>query len=125
MTRLAAVSWLADLLVVVVFATLGRLSHAEALDPAGWLHTAWPFFAGLALGRAAAAALRLHPLGRRCGTLAWLTTVSCGMVLRHVAEGEGTPVSFVIVASCFLGLGLLGWRQVLIAVRRAGSARPA
>jgi hypothetical protein len=35
--------------------------------------------------------------------------VAVGMLLRVVA-GQGTAVSFIIVALCFLGLFLLGWR---------------
>jgi membrane protein implicated in regulation of membrane protease activity len=43
------------------------------------------------------------------GIAVWLSTVAVGMVLRVVA-GQGTAVSFIIVALCFLGLFLLGWR---------------
>ena len=37
-----------DLIVVLLFATIGRLSHGEAADPLGILTTAWPFVIALA-----------------------------------------------------------------------------
>jgi hypothetical protein len=43
------------------------------------------------------------------GVGAWLCTVAFGMVLR-VVSGQGTALSFIIVALAFLGLFLLGWR---------------
>jgi hypothetical protein len=49
---------------------------------------------------------------------AWLGTVALGMALR-VVSGQGTAVSFVIVALIFLGLFLLGWRLLArLAARR-------
>ena len=49
----------------------------------------------------------------------WLATVAIGMVLRHVTDA-GTAVSFIVVATVFLGAALLGWRAVaeLITKRR-------
>ena len=38
-----------DLIVVLLFATIGRLSHGEAADPLGVLTTAWPFVIALAV----------------------------------------------------------------------------
>ena len=35
-----------------------------------------------------------------------------GMVLRRTAFDKGTAVSFIVVATVFLGLFLLGWRLV-------------
>ena len=54
--------WLAlDLLLVAVFATVGRLSHDDSLTVAGWWTTAWPFLAGTLLVWAALAATRRPP----------------------------------------------------------------
>ena len=36
-----------DLAVVLLFASIGRLSHGEAADPGGIVVTAWPFIVGL------------------------------------------------------------------------------
>jgi Protein of unknown function (DUF3054) len=48
----------------------------------------------------------------------WIATVAVGMALRAVS-GQGTAVSFVVVATLVLGLFLIGWRGLtLLAVRR-------
>jgi membrane protein implicated in regulation of membrane protease activity len=57
------------------------------------------------------------------GIAAWLGTVAVGMVLRVVA-GQGTAISFIIVALCFLGLFLLGWRLLARIFSRPAAGRP-
>lgn len=98
-----------DALCVLVFALIGRSSHAEGLSVVGVLQTAWPFLLGLAVGTAIAAALRLGPRSAHWGVCAWVSTVAGGMLTRHL-EHEGTAPAFVLVASGFVGLALLGWR---------------
>jgi hypothetical protein len=94
---------------VLVFVVIGRANHGHGEAVGGVASTAWPFLAGLAVGWLAALAWR-HPVRLwPAGVGAWLGTVAVGMVLRVVA-GQGTAVSFIIVALCFLGLFLLGWR---------------
>jgi Protein of unknown function (DUF3054) len=47
--------------------------------------------------------------------------VAVGMVLR-VVSGQGTAFAFVVVALCFLGAGMVGWRllaRLRLPVRRA------
>lgn len=112
-----------DLLVVLVFATLGRASHDLELGPAGILTTAWPFLLGTAVGWVCL--LRPAPAVR-----SWwvdgLVVASCalvlGMLLRWIT-GEGTATPFVLVAAGVLLGGLLGWRAVeflvVPALRRA------
>jgi hypothetical protein len=40
----------------------------------------------------------------------WVVTVVAGMVLRHFMFDRGTALPFIIVASCFTLLFLVGWR---------------
>jgi hypothetical protein len=122
MTRLAAVL---DACCVLVFVVIGRASHTRGEALAGIASTAWPFLAGLVLGWAASRAWR-RPLALvPAGVVIWLATVTVGMVLR-VVSGQGTAVSFTVVALVFLGLFLLGWRAVAtLIVRRGGNSRPA
>jgi Protein of unknown function (DUF3054) len=98
-----------DVAAVLVFVVIGRASHNHGESVPGVASTAWPFLAGLGAGWLVARAWRRPMALVPAGIAAWLGTVAVGMVLRVVA-GQGTAVSFIIVALCFLGLFLLGWR---------------
>lgn len=111
-----------DVVLVLVFAIIGRASHTESLDVVGVLETFWPFLAGLAIGWLASQAWR-RPFGIALpGISIWLITVIGGMLFR-VISGQGTALAFVIVATVVLGILLIGWRAVAGAItrRRAGS----
>jgi hypothetical protein len=113
-----AIAFVVDAVVVLVFAAVGRRSHAEPGAVTGVLETAWPFLTGLALGWAGfAAAHRRAPLAVADAVGLWVPTVAIGMLLRQLT-GKGTALSFVIVATVFLGMGLLGWRAVAQHFRR-------
>ncbi len=116
----AVLGFLADSLLVVLFAAIGRRSHEESDGLAGVVVTAWPFLAGVVIGWLAVLAVRRSwPARVRDGVPVWVATVAAGMLLRHVT-GKGTAASFVVVATAFLGLFLLGWRavRVLVAQKR-------
>ncbi|MGI9822431.1 DUF3054 domain-containing protein [Agromyces sp. Marseille-Q5079] len=115
-----------DAVLVVVFALIGRSSHAEALDPVGLWGTTWPFLVGAALGWLAIRAWRAPFAVWPTGAVVWASSVIVGMLLR-VVSGQGTAVAFIIVATVTLGLFLVGWRAIAQLVRRlrrpaAGSA---
>jgi hypothetical protein len=95
--------WLAiDLLLVGVFAVVGRLSHYDTLSVAGWWSTAWPFLAGTVLAWAALTATRRPPAAVTSGLVVWVGALVGGMVLRQ-ASGQGTATAFVVVATLVLG----------------------
>ena len=99
-----------DLVLVVVFAVIGRASHGEALSLSGVLVTAWPFLLGCLIGSVLGSlVLRLGWL--REGLLVWAITVVVGMLLRGIAGG-GMAIGFLIVATGVLALFLVGWRMV-------------
>ena len=105
--------WLAvDLLLVAVFAVIGRLSHYGNLTVAGWWTTAWPFLAGTLLAWAALAATRRPPAAVTSGLVVWFGALVGGMVLRQ-ASGQGTATAFVVVATLVLGALLVLPRLVL------------
>lgn len=113
-----------DALLVVVFCAIGRRSHDEAVL-AGLLRTVWPFATGLVVGwlvvalrgRAAAGDARFDITALwPSGVVIWACTLVGGMLLR-VVSGQGTAVSFVLVAGVVLAVFLLGWRAVYKAVR--------
>ena len=110
-----------DVLLVVVFATIGRMSHAEGLSVPGILGTAWPFLAGTVIGWGGVKLLRKDwPLDVGPGITVWFATLVFGMLLL-IATGTGTAASFNAVAPTMLALLLIGWRYV--ATRATGPAR--
>ena len=121
----AATVALVDLVLVVVFAAIGRASHDEGLGVAGLAQTAGPFVAGWLVGWALVAlvpAIRVHPRGLPAGALVWVATVVVGMLVRH-ATGGGVQTSFVVVTTVVLAVFLLGWRAVAHLVTRGRSRR--
>ena len=122
--RRPPVAALLDVALVVVFAAVGRASHAESNPVVGALATAWPFLVGTAVGWVVVRVLRGRwPVEVGPGVTVWFSTVVFGMLLRHVT-GAGTAASFVVVASVVLAVFLLGWRALAayLAGRRATSA---
>ncbi|NUT57545.1 MAG: DUF3054 domain-containing protein [Agromyces sp.] len=116
-TASVVVALVVDAVLVVVFAVVGRSSHAEGLDVAGIWGTAWPFLAGLGVGWLAARAWR-HPLALwPTGVIVWASTLVVGMLLRLVT-GQGTAIAFIVVATLTLAVLLLGWRAIARAVIR-------
>ncbi|EGD54828.1 DUF3054 domain-containing protein [Gordonia neofelifaecis] len=120
--RRLALPAVADVVALCVFVAIGRSSHDEAGSLTGFVTTLWPFLCGAIVGWAATAALRrgrsftpaaLWP----AGVIVWVSTVVVGMVLR-VVSGQGTALSFCIVASIATAVLLLGWRAVAAAVGR-------
>ena len=113
-----------DAALVIVFAVIGRSSHAEGLDVAGVWGTAWPFLVGLAVGWTVARAWR-HPLVPwPTGVIEWAATLVVGMLLR-VASGQGVQLAFVIVAALTLAILLVGWRGVAALIARRSGTRAA
>jgi hypothetical protein len=112
---------LLDVVAVLLFATVGRRSHAEGLTVAGVLDTAWPFLVGVAIGWLATRAWRRSAALVPVGVAVWCASVVVGMLLRRLT-GDGTAAPFVVVATVVLGALLLGWRAVAHLVRRPGAA---
>lgn len=106
----------ADIVLVVVFAAIGRASHDEPVLAGLWT-TSWPFLAALAVGWLVTLAWRAPAAPVRTGLGVWAVTVVGGMLLR-AASGQGTAVAFIVVASITLLLFLVGWRLVAALVAR-------
>ena len=118
----------ADASAVLLFVLLGRSSHQEGSVLAGTAATAWPFLAGTAAGWLLLLAGGRRPGGPlpprsvRAGAVVLGATVAVGMAVRHLAGG-GTTASFVVVATVFLAVFLLGWRAVAGRVAARAGAR--
>lgn len=118
--RTLALGWVLalDALVLLVFAAVGRRSHDEGNPVLGAIETAWPFLLGAALMHLLVRfALARAAASLPAGVVIWVGTVVIGMLLRQ-ATGEGTAPSFIVVATCFTGFFLLGWRAVAAWVGR-------
>jgi hypothetical protein len=106
-----------DVLVVLAFVTLSRLSHDQSLAPDGVFGTAWPFLVGLVIGWLC--------------TFSWRTTLSlyaalgvfgCTLLLgigfRDITYTGAQP-SFVAMATSVLAVLLMGWRLIVfLEIRR-------
>jgi hypothetical protein len=122
-----AIGFVLDAVAVLVFAAVGRRSHAESDAVTGVLVTAWPFLAGLLATWAGFVAVhRRAPLTALEAVPIWLPMVAIGMLLRQLT-GKGTAPSFIVVATLVLGAFMLGWRAVAIAAdkRRRRARRTA
>ena len=115
--RSARLAVILDCCCVLVFVIIGRVDHVKGESLAGIASTAWPFLAGLAGGWLAARVWRQPFRPWPAGVGAWLGAVALGMLFR-VVSGQGTAPAFIGVALAFLGLFLLGWRLVRLAVLR-------
>jgi hypothetical protein len=111
-------SSVADGAAILLFAAVGRLSHAEGVTPLGVLEVAWPFLAGGAVGTLAGRTWR-RPASLPSGAAVWAGTLVGGMLLRALTGG-GVQISFVIVAALVLAVLLLGWRAATRAIALAG-----
>ncbi len=110
-----------DTAAVVLFVAIGRRSHDEDPGIGGLVTTAAPFLIALAIAWLLFRAWK-RPVAVVTGVQLWLGTVALGMVLRRLVFDDGTALAFVIVAACFLGLFIVGWRAVAVAtLRRRGT----
>jgi hypothetical protein len=106
-----------DVLAVLVFAAVGRSSHAEVVGPWGVLTTAVPFLLGLFVGWLVGRAWRA-PLQLPVGVAVWVGAVVIGLGVR-AAFTHRLPLTFVLVAAASLALFLLGWRAMAGLVARS------
>jgi hypothetical protein len=116
--RAAAVALVVDVAFVLLFATIGRLSHDEGLTGAGVVGVAGPFVVALLVGWLVAWRRSGWPVRMRGSTTLWLVTAVLGLALR-VATGGGFAWSFGIVTLVVLGLFLVGWRCAVEVLRFA------
>jgi hypothetical protein len=116
--RRALIALFADIVCVIVFATIGRRSHAEGLTVAGVAQTTWPFLTGTGVGWLLVGGWRRPFTVIPTGVAVWVCTVVVGMLLRK-ATSAGVQTSFVVVASIATAVLLLGWRSVAALLRRS------
>ena len=106
-----------DTFSVVFFVAVGRREHDRDSAIAGLIDTAAPFLIGLALAWVVLRAWN-RPTDWRTGVGIWAITLVAGMLVRNIVFGDGTATSFVIVATLFLALFLIGWRVAFGLIER-------
>lgn len=120
---LVVLAYVLDTVFVLLFAVSGRSQHGEAATIAGLWHTAWPFLVALTLVWIAASVWRAPVAVVRSGVPVWLGTVVIGMLLRVLFTNGGAALPFVLVATVFLSLTIIGWRLLASLVGRLRNAR--
>jgi hypothetical protein len=108
--RVPALALAADVVAVVVFAAIGRISHDESDGLWGLLGTSAPFL------------VRAHPVGLRAGAVALGGTAVLGLLVR-AAFTERLPLSFAVVTVVSLAVLLLGWRALSLLVSHRAEQR--
>jgi hypothetical protein len=109
----------ADALCVLVFVIIGTRNHDTDTGLTGVLYVAAPFWIAMTLAHVTPLMQRgAKPMPHRY--LVFGYTVVMGLVLRNLVFDRGTALSFIIVATIFLGATMLGWRA--LAERRTSSA---
>lgn len=117
----------ADAVAVAVFAAVGRRSHDETNGIAAVMSTAAPFLVALALGWMLVIALGRRrpafadPVRLEAGALVAVVTICAGLLLRRTLWDRGTALAFVVVATVFLGVAIVGWRGAYGRLRRSRS----
>ncbi len=121
--RRPVAAFVVDVVLVVVFAAIGRASHSEQQPVVGALLTAWPFLVGTGIAWAVVRLRRKRwPLEVGPGITVWFSTLVFGMLLR-LATGQGTALAFVGVAALTLGAFIVGWRALVDWSVRASRSR--
>lgn len=109
--RRVAIAAALDVAAIVLFVVIGRRSHDEGgsvvVEAA---KVAAPFLLALALGWVIARAWAAPFAPIPTGIVVWLVTIVAGLLLRRFVFDGGTALPFIIVASLFTLLLLVGWR---------------
>lgn len=119
----AAIAAIADSVLILLFAAIGRGAHERGDVILGVFLTAWPFLAGAAAGWLVFRVWRRPLAVRSAGLPVWISSVVIGMLLRFLT-GQAVVPAFVIVALISLGILLPGYRLLLAGLARL-SKRPA
>ena len=103
--------FVADIAFVVLFVFIGTRNHNTDENAAGIVSTAAPFLIGLLVGWLFARAWK-SPAAVSTGITIWVSAIVVGMLLRHFAWDRGTAGAFIVVATIFNALTLVGWRVI-------------
>lgn len=110
---------LIDLVLVVVFAAIGRASHNEPVL-SGLLDTAMPFLVAGGIAWVVLLMRKRPAVDLWSGVFVWWVTAIGGLCLR-LAMGDTARWPFWVVTLLVLGAFLIGWRLIAgFVLRRRG-----
>jgi Protein of unknown function (DUF3054) len=104
-----------DVALILAFAWGGRVNHDESSAFLDITTTALPFVVGLVLAWAVGTLRGFDVFSYQFGLFAWGATLFFGMPIRSLM-GDGTAVTFILVAALVLGALIVGWRVIRGAV---------
>lgn len=110
-----------DIVMVLIFAVIGRGSHAEGHALIGVLSTAWPFLIATVTGSLLARGWR-RPLSWPTALTVWISTLLLGMALR-LLSGQTAAWPFWVVSLISFAVLLIGWRLIARAILRVRAGR--
>ncbi|MBO0842468.1 MAG: DUF3054 domain-containing protein [Nocardioides sp.] len=115
-----------DIVLVFVFAFVGKESHESQSALSLVLTIVWPYVVGVLFGWGIVSSRRGWEVHRMwpAGVTIWLVTYVMGTLLRW-GSGRGIAPGFLLVSVIFLGLTLVGWRAVTALVLRLRAQSPA
>lgn len=99
-----------DVVLTIVFAAIGRLSHGEDAFLPGLVRTAWPFVVAAVVGSLLASWLGGGSWWLS-GLIVWVVTAAGGIGLRLLA-GDTARGAFALVTAITLAILLIGWRAL-------------
>jgi hypothetical protein len=114
-----------DLILLLLFAVVGRWSHHEFSSGGPWatLGTAAPFVVGWEvaaplLGAYDQSSFSSFRTSMERLLMAWPVALAVGLLIRSIVNHEIPAVAFVLVALLFNLLTLSLWRTVILGLRR-------
>ncbi len=122
MSRRIVLAAVLDVVAVVGFALAGRRSHGSGDAVADVVTVAAPFLIGLGAGWGFTRLWR-RPLSWCPAVPMWLATLAIGFPLRGLVWGRGLAVGFLVVATGFTAVTLLGWRLAAAALAQWAPVR--
>jgi hypothetical protein len=99
-----------DAVCLALFVALGRASHDPESGLAWYFTVLWPFLVGWFV---VALPLRLymsHHASWRVLAVTWFAGCAIALLLRVAVTHRDTPLVFIIVTFCFIGIVTFGWR---------------
>ncbi|MGC8479909.1 MAG: DUF3054 domain-containing protein [Acidimicrobiales bacterium] len=122
MIKRAALAALADVVLIVIFVSIGLHAHGHHETLRNLASVSGPFLLGAVVGWCVLRTWRSPFDPMRSGAFVAVIAVAVGQVVR-VIVGQGTAVAFILVSLIFLIAFLAGWRILFNVLMRPTMSR--